>query len=90
MTSHEVYLLPVNDNGSPQVENEYIYLQPQPNDPVIVRFVIDGASPLCRNGSLFVNIPDKGQPFDRAKYRQYKCVLSLSLDTKTRLTDLLL
>lgn len=72
MTSHEVYLLPLNDDGSPQVPNHYIYLQPQSNDPIIVRFIIDGASPLCRNGVLSVNIPEKGVPFDRTKFRQYK------------------
>ncbi|KAJ2966885.1 hypothetical protein NQ176_g9935 [Zarea fungicola] len=71
MTSQEVFLLPLNDDGSPDVAGEYIYLAPQSRDPVIVRFVIEGASSICRNGSLWVNIPDKGQEFRRDKFRQF-------------------
>ncbi|KAH6995723.1 glucanotransferase domain of glycogen debranching enzyme-domain-containing protein [Ilyonectria sp. MPI-CAGE-AT-0026] len=72
MTSNEVYLLPLNDDGSPQVQGEYIYLAPKTDDPVTVRFAIEGTSSICRNGSLWVNIPDHGDDFHRDQFREYK------------------
>lgn len=71
MTSREVFLLQLNDDGSPNVAGEYIYLAPKSKDPVTVRFVIEGASSICRHGSLWVNIPDKGQEFRRDKFREF-------------------
>ncbi len=71
MTSREVFLLHLNDDGSPDVAGEYIYLAPKSKDPVTVRFVIEGASSICRHGSLWVNIPDKGQEFRRDKFREF-------------------
>lgn len=76
MTSSEVYLLPLNDDGSPQVQGEYIYLAPSSSDPVTVRFAIEGTSSICRHGSLWVNIPDKGVEFRRETFREFKCVSS--------------
>ena len=72
MTSNEVYLLPLNDDGSPQVAGEYIYLAPRGTDPLIVRFAIEGTSSICRHGSLWVNIPDKGVAFRRDSFREFK------------------
>lgn len=72
MTTTEVYLLPLNDDGSPQVAGEYIYLEPKSDDPVTVRFAIEGTSSVCRNGSLWVNIPEQGREFRRDKFREYK------------------
>jgi glycogen debranching enzyme len=67
-----VYLLPLTDNGAPDVAGQYIYLPP-PSDPnYIVRFQIEGASSICRRGSLWVNIPAKGEKFQRNQYREYK------------------
>jgi hypothetical protein len=74
MVSNEVYLLPLNDDGSPQVAGEYIYLAPKCNDPVIIRFAIEGTSSICRHGSLWVNIPEQGAEFRRDKFREFKCV----------------
>ncbi|KAM3541963.1 hypothetical protein ARSEF1564_005132 [Beauveria bassiana] len=71
MTSREVFLLPLNDDGSPDVAGQYIYLAPKSREAVIVRFVIEGASSICRHGSLWVNIPDKGQAFRRDKFREF-------------------
>ncbi|KAG9654498.1 hypothetical protein KCU64_g5282, partial [Aureobasidium melanogenum] len=52
-----IYLLPLRDDGSPDVAGEYIYLPP-PSDPAYkIRFVIEGTSSICREGSLWVNIP---------------------------------
>lgn len=73
MTSQQVFLLPLNDDGSPQVAGEYIYIESESSD-VIVRFVIEGASSICRHGSLWVNIPEKGVPFKRSQFREFKCV----------------
>ncbi|KAM5362364.1 hypothetical protein ACJZ2D_012569 [Fusarium nematophilum] len=72
MTSNEVYLLPLNDDGSPQVQGEYIYLAPKSDDPVTIRFAIEGTSSICRHGSLWVNIPDEGEEFRRDKFREFK------------------
>jgi glycogen debranching enzyme len=76
MTSNEVYLLPLNDDGSPQVQGEYIYIAPTCDDPVIVRFAIEGTSSICRHGSLWVNIPEPGNEFRRDKFRELKYVYS--------------
>lgn len=72
MTSNEVYLLPLNDDGSPQVAGEYIYLAPRTEDAVTIRFAIEGTSSICRHGSLWVNIPNQGQDFRRDEFREYK------------------
>jgi glycogen debranching enzyme len=72
MTSNEVYLLPLNDDGSPQVQGEYIYLAPRSHEPVTVRFAIEGTSSICRHGSLWVNIPAQGDEFRRDHFREFK------------------
>ncbi|CAM1511767.1 Fc.00g092800.m01.CDS01 [Cosmosporella sp. VM-42] len=72
MTSTEVYLLPLNDDGSPQIQGEYIYLAPKTADPVTVRFAIEGTSSICRKGSLWVNIPEKDDEFRRDNFREFK------------------
>lgn len=72
MTSTEVYLLPLNDDGSPEISGQYIYLSPRGGDPVTVRFTIEGTSSICRHGSLWVNIPEQGQEFRRDRFREYK------------------
>ncbi|KAI4270773.1 MAG: hypothetical protein LQ337_006472 [Flavoplaca oasis] len=71
-TSQEVYYLSLNDAGHPDVPGGYIYL-PAPTDPAyIVRFAIEGTSSICREGSLWVNIPQKGEKFDRHAFREFK------------------
>ncbi|CAK7568449.1 MAG: bifunctional 4-alpha-glucanotransferase/amylo-alpha-1,6-glucosidase [Sporothrix epigloea] len=73
MTSSEVYLLPLNDDGSPQVGgNQYIYLAATSEEPIVVRFTIEGTSSICRHGSLWVNIPEKGADFRRDHFREFK------------------
>ncbi|KAH6691508.1 glycogen debranching enzyme [Plectosphaerella plurivora] len=74
MVSNEVYLLSLNDDGSPQVTGEYIYLAPKSNEPVTIRFAIEGTSSICRHGSLWVNIPEHGQDFHRDSFREFKLV----------------
>jgi len=70
--TQSIYLLPLRDDGSPDVAGEYIYLPP-PSDPAYkIRFVIEGTSSVCREGSLWVNIPVKGQKFVRKNYTEYK------------------
>lgn len=69
----EVYVLPLKDDGSPDVPGSYIYLPPpNPQNPYIIRIQIGGASSICRHGSLWCNIPQKGEKFDRARLREYK------------------
>lgn len=72
MVSIDVYLLQLRDDGSPDVPGGYIYLTPKTNDPIIVRFAIEGTSSVCRHGCLWVNIPEKGQQFKRDKFQGFK------------------
>lgn len=75
VTSQEVYLLPLSDDGAPEVPGGYIYLPP-PSDPqYVVRFAIEGTSSICREGSLWVNLPARGECFQRNHFREYKWVL---------------
>ena len=67
-----VYLLPLNDDGSPDVLGSYIYLPPPSTPAWSIRFAIEGASSMCRQGSLWVNIPTEGKEFDRNSYREFK------------------
>jgi len=71
-TSNEVYLLTLNDDGSPKVAREYIYIATHNSDPFTLRFVIEGTSAICRHGSLWVNIPEEGVEFQRNKFQEYK------------------
>jgi glycogen debranching enzyme len=70
--SQTVYLLPLTDTGAPDVPGTYIYLPPPTQPAYSVRFQIQGTSSICRQGSLWVNIPSKGERFERSKYREYK------------------
>lgn len=72
MISNEVYLLELNDDGSPNVPGEYVYIAPKTRDPVTIRFTIEGTSSITRHGSLWVNIPEQGVDFQREKFTEYK------------------
>lgn len=74
MVSNEVYLLPLNDDGSPDVAGQYVYIAPKTHDPVTIRFTIEGTSSICRHGSLWVNIPEHGAEFQRHKFREFPYV----------------
>ncbi|KAL4929216.1 putative glycogen debranching enzyme Gdb1 [Aspergillus undulatus] len=72
MTGESFYLLPLKDDGSPDIPGGYIYLPP-PNDTAYsLRFVIEGSSSICRDGTLWVNLPELGKPFDRQSFRALK------------------
>lgn len=75
MVSNEVYQLPLNDDGSPDVAGQYVYIAPKSKDPVTIRFTIEGTSSICRHGSLWVNIPEEGQDFHRHQFREYPYVV---------------
>lgn len=84
MAHHEahdkvVHLLPLKDDGSPDLPGEppYIYLNPPTIPAYSVRFEIDGTSAITREGTLWVNIPGKGEEFDRKKFKEYKSVGTL-------------
>lgn len=70
--TQDVYLLPLKDDGSPDIAGDYIYLPPCTHPNYKIRFQIEGTSSVCRQGSLWVNIPTKGAKFDRHKYHEYK------------------
>ncbi|KAF3762761.1 family 13 glycoside hydrolase, partial [Cryphonectria parasitica EP155] len=80
MVSNEVYLLPLNDDGSPDVAGQYVYIAPKTHDPVTIRFTIEGTSSICRHGSLWVNIPDQGQEFQRHSFREFPLVPNFTRD----------
>ncbi|KAI9872989.1 MAG: hypothetical protein M1830_000959 [Pleopsidium flavum] len=71
-SSQEVYLLPLTDGGAPDVPGGYIYLPPPSNPSYVVRFAIEGTSSICRQGSLWVNIPAVGEHFQRDSFREHK------------------
>ena len=79
VASNEVYLLPLNDDGSPDVPGGYIYLSPKSTAPITVRFAIEGTSSICRHGSLWVNINEKGVEFRRDRFREFKYAIGLRL-----------
>lgn len=71
-SSQAVYLLPLTDAGAPDVPGTYIYLPPPTSPAYVVRFQIQGTSSICRHGSLWVNVPSKGDTFKRSQYQEYK------------------
>ncbi|KAL7270191.1 bifunctional 4-alpha-glucanotransferase/amylo-alpha-1,6-glucosidase [Rhizina undulata] len=76
-TAPQVYLLQLNDAGAPDIAGDYINLPP-PHNPYILRFAIEGASSICRKGSLWINVPEEGQEYERTKFREFKLVPSFS------------
>ena len=74
MASKEVILLPLTDDGTPDLPGRYIYLPPPSEPAYVVRFAIEGTSSICRQGSLWVNIPAAGELFQRDEFREYKWV----------------
>lgn len=79
MVSNEVYQLPLNDDGSPDVAGQYVYIAPKTQNPVTIRFTIEGTSSICHHGSLWVNIPEQGQEFQRHQFREYPYVCGFQL-----------
>lgn len=69
--TRQVYLLPLTDDGAPDIPGGYIYLPPPTTPAYVLRFVIEGTSSICREGSLWTNIPEAGVEFDRSKFRQF-------------------
>jgi len=78
--TQDVYLLPLRDDGSPDMAGDYIYLPAVTQPHYKIRFQIEGTSSVCRQGSLWVNIPAKGEKFNRQKYHEYKSVSPASLN----------
>ena len=74
MMSNEVYLVPLNDDGSPQIESgsKYMYIEFSSDNPITLRFCIEGTSGICRHGSLWVNVPEQGTDFQRESFREFK------------------
>lgn len=70
--SRQVYLLPLKDDGSPDIPGGYINLPPPTAPAYVLRFIIEGTSPICCEGSLWVNIPEEGSDFDRQKFRNFR------------------
>ena len=69
----KVYLLALDDAGAPDIVGPYINL-PAPQTPYVLRFAIQGASSICREGSLWINMPEAEEHFDRDRFREFKSV----------------
>ncbi|KAL4763497.1 putative glycogen debranching enzyme Gdb1 [Aspergillus foveolatus] len=72
MSNETFYLLPLNDDGSPDVPGGFIYLPPPDHPKYSLRFLIEGSSSICRDGTLWINIPEIGKSFDRQSFRPFK------------------
>ncbi|KAI9827614.1 MAG: hypothetical protein M1826_006276 [Phylliscum demangeonii] len=57
---------------APDVPGGYIYLPPPTDPPYIIRFCIEGTSSICRQGSLWTNLPAAGKDFVRENFREFK------------------
>ncbi|KAK6344089.1 hypothetical protein TWF696_007736 [Orbilia brochopaga] len=71
MAKGKVYLLKLDDSGTPDVNGTYVRLPP-PIDPYTLRISIEGTSSITREGSLWINVPEKGETFYRDKFREHK------------------
>jgi glycogen debranching enzyme len=72
VASNEVYLLHLNDDGSPRVSRNYICIDPQSDDGFTLRLSIEGTSPICRDGSLWINVPEHDGVFNRDEYKEHR------------------
>ena len=70
--SQHVYLLPLTDDGAPAVPGRYISLPPPSDPPYLVRFSIEGTSAICRQGSLWVNLPTAEEAFRTDHFQEFK------------------
>jgi hypothetical protein len=73
-TAPQIYLLSLNDAGGPDVAGSGYINLPAPRTPYSLRIAIEGTSSICREGSLWINIPEEGAPFERTKFREFKLV----------------
>ncbi|KAK2879423.1 hypothetical protein FQN49_000883 [Arthroderma sp. PD_2] len=80
-----VYVVRLNGNGSPDAHQSYVNLPPPTKPPYILRFQFEGSSPICRHGSLWVNIPSAGEDFRRDKYREYKLEPDFNRDVRVEI-----
>lgn len=71
-TLQEVHLLTLTDSGAPDLPNEYVFLPPPLEPAYILRIAIDGASSICREGSLSINIPKPGSSFKSDTYQEFR------------------
>lgn len=67
------YTLPLSSrDASPAVPRGYVLLPPPTDPPYTLRLEIRGSSPVCRQGTLWVNIPESAEEFDREAFRAFK------------------
>lgn len=80
----QVYLLPLKDDGSPDVSGGYVYLPPPTSPRYRLRFVIEGSSSICNKGMLWVNVPEDGTSFESSAFRGFEYVFLLLGCVETR------
>lgn len=81
MAPTSVYLLTLADDGAPDIVGNYINLPP-PTEPYTLRFAIEGAGSICREGDLWVNVPPGDEEFERSNFRKYKYVTHMFRDCR--------
>lgn len=89
VSNHTVHLLPLKDDGSPDVPGDpaYLYLAPPSHPAYSIRFQINGTSSICREGSLWVNIPKKGEQFSRKKFNEYKYGSAQGIEAQRQVSE---
>ena len=71
----QVYLLPLTDDGSPDLSRGYVYLPPPTSPRYLLRFVLECRSAIFNKGTLWVNIPGDGKAaFNPAAFRGFEYV----------------
>ncbi|KAK6404891.1 bifunctional 4-alpha-glucanotransferase/amylo-alpha-1,6-glucosidase, partial [Oleoguttula sp. CCFEE 5521] len=80
INNHTVHLLPLKDDGSPDLAGDpaYCYLPPPTKPAYSVRFEFEGTSSICRQGSLWHNLPNEGERFVRSRFREHKLKASFN------------
>ena len=69
-----IYTLPLSSHdASPAVPRAYVLLPPPTDPPYTLRLELQGSSPVCRQGTLWMNIPEDSETeFKREAFRTFK------------------
>jgi len=79
-----VYLLNLDDAGAPDVSGGGYINLPSPVTPYTLRFAIQGASSVCREGKLWINVPKGNEAFEREKFQSIPFVTPLVAGSEMR------
>lgn len=84
----QVYPLRLKDDGSPEISRGYVYLPPPSKPAYLLRIVVEGRSPLCYEGTLWVNMPEEDGESEPTRFRGFASVVSFpDLEQMEQLAD---